>query len=75
MTMMPRRCAARNSSTVSSGVACQNRAIDSGRMLRKATNGACSRKLGEPGREAVARRIARKIGDQRLEAPARSRLR
>jgi hypothetical protein len=27
-------------------------------------------KLGEPEREAVARRIARKIGDQRLEAPA-----
>jgi hypothetical protein len=27
-------------------------------------------KLGEPGRVAVARRIARKIGNQRLEAPA-----
>jgi hypothetical protein len=49
MTMMPRRCAARNSSTVSSGVACQNRAIDSGRMLRNATNGACSRNSASLG--------------------------
>ena len=47
--MMPRRCAARNSSTVSSGVACQNRAIDSGRMLRKATIGACSRNSASLG--------------------------
>ena len=48
-TRMPSRCAARNNSTVSAGLACQDRASASGRMARSATIGACSRKSASFG--------------------------
>ena len=71
---MPSCCAVRNNSTVASGAAFQNRAMASGTNAAERQHRRMQQKIGEPRCQSVACRIAFKVCDQSVKAPAGGRL-